>query len=263
MSTVILTLTLFLGQADTQPLAWDNERLELVRQRLQDRWKKSRAFLSVDGRRQEVARYERPLHTFFEPSSDGGRLASVWVWGAKGRPVAVFVQALNPNTRRWGHELVAIANGVSAKMHDGWTWTPDKGLKMTPFKEAPAPAESDVGRLVQMKTLGRRITMTATYGGENFAMRMLPRPIHRYNERESGLIDGALFNFAPGTGPEALLAIECRKSAAAVKWSYGILPLAGAAVTAKLDDEIVWSKGRTTSSRAQEFYSVWLEDDKP
>jgi hypothetical protein len=29
---------------------------------------------------------------------------------------------------------------------------------------------------VQMKTLGRRITMTATYGSENYAMRMLPRP---------------------------------------------------------------------------------------
>ncbi len=76
------------------------------------------------------------------------------------------------------------------------------------------------------------------------------------------MIDGGLFNFAHGTNPEAVMVIECRQLETGLEWSYGFLPLAGAALTAKLDGKIVWSKAGTSSSRAQKFYSVWLETVK-
>lgn len=259
------SLTIAIGQADPKEPPPDEQQLARTREQMRERWKRSRAFVPLDGERKEVPRRDEPIMTYFERARDGGagRLGALWIWGPKGRPVAVFVQALNAETRLWGHELVAIAEGVSTEMHDGWEWSPDSALKMTRFKESAAPGATKAARLVQIKKLARRLTMSETFREQQYTMRMLPRPIYRYQDPDAGLIDGAMFNFALGTGPEALAVIECRQTAAGTEWFYGILPLAGAAVTVKLDDEVVWSKPQTTSSRAQEFYSVWLEKDEP
>jgi hypothetical protein len=90
---------------------------------------------------------------------------------------------------------------------------------------------------------------------------LLPRPVYRYENQKDGLIEGALFIYAHGTNPEALAVIECREESSGAVWSFGFVPLAGAAVTAKLDGETVWSKEATRESRAQEVYSTWLETD--
>jgi hypothetical protein len=161
----------------------------------------------------------------------------------------------------WGYELLALAEGVSVEMHDGWKWSPKSALKMTPFAGAPRPADGDVRRLSQMKSLVEQFSISEEYGGETYELRLLPRPIYRYQDEDDGLIDGALFNFAHGTNPEILAVIECRKEDSGPVWSYGFLPLAGAGVTARLDGKIVWSKEPTRESKAQELYSTWLEEE--
>ena len=127
-------------------------------------------------------------------------------------------------------------------MHDGWEWSPDAALQMTTFNESPRKADGDAARLTQMKAFARRITITEYYRGQNIELRRLPRPIYRYQNEEAGLIDGGLFNFAHGTNPEAITVIECRQLETGSEWSYGFLPLAGAAITAKLDGKTVWSR---------------------
>jgi hypothetical protein len=72
-------------------------------------------------------------------------------------------------------------------------------------------------------------------------------------------MDGAFVLFCHGTNPEALLAIECRQDAGGTVWFYGFVPLAAAEVTARLNDEVVWTKTSTAGPRRQEPYSTWLE----
>ncbi len=53
---------------------------------------------------------------------------------------------------------------------------------------------------------------------------MLPSAVHRYDDRERGLIDGAIFVFAEGTHPEATLFLEAVQSTDEAKpiWQFAI-----------------------------------------
>jgi hypothetical protein len=218
-----------------------------------------RALGRVKGKEQEVERLKDPIFTYSEPTRETGGVGTLWVWGPKGRPVVLLAQSKADERPVWGFELVALSEGVSVVMHDGWRWSPKTALKMTPFADAPPPADSAARRLSQTKRLVEQFSLTEQYRGESFELRLLPNPVYRYQDKEDGLIEGALFNFAHGTNPEILAVIECRKEPSGPVWSYGFLPLAGAAVTAKLDGKTVWTKELTRESRAQEMYSTWLE----
>jgi hypothetical protein len=226
-----------------------------------DRWSKMHALVRVGGKEQEADRLENPIFTYSEPTRETGGGGTVWVWGTTGRPVALLSQSKAEDRPVWGFELVALSEGVSVVMHDGWRWSPKSAVQMTPFAEAPGPADSAVRRLSQMKGLVEQFSLSEQYMGESFELRLLPRPVYRYQDQEEGLIEGALFNFAHGTNPEVLAVIECRNGSSGPVWSYGFLPLAGAAVTARLNGKTVWSKEATRESRAQEMYSTWLETD--
>lgn len=240
----------------------EQEERKQTRQRILDRWNKMRAVLRVADKEREVERRKDPVFTYSEPTRETGGGGMMFVWGTTGRPVALLAQNYANERPVWGFELVALEEGVSVVMHDGWRWTPKSALKMTPFADAPPPADSGVRRLSQMKGLVEQFSLSEQYNNESFELRLLPRPVYRYEDEENDLIDGGLFIFAHGTNPEALGVIECRKEASEKVWSYGFLPLAGAAVTAKLDSKTVWSKEPTRQTRAQELYSTWLETDE-
>jgi hypothetical protein len=159
-----------------------------------------------------------------------------------------------------GFEIVDLTEGVSAVMHDGWKWkAPSACLELKPFTKAPAAAETESLRLIQIKGLARQFEVSELVGEKQFELRLLPTPVHRYRDEARGLVDGAFLLFSHGTNPEALLAIECRRDAAETHWSYGFVPLAAAEVTARLNDEVVWKKESTAGPRRQEPYSTWLE----
>ena len=67
------------------------------------------------------------------------------------------------------------------------------------------------------------------------------RALHRYADPEKGLIDGAIYAFAAGTNPEALLLLEARADdSGRGKWSFGVARMGAASCQAKLDDKVVW-----------------------
>ena len=240
----------------------EKEQRRQTREQMVARWNKLRAFEHVVGKEKEAERVKEPIFTFSEPTRETGHLGTLWVWGTKGRPIALLSQNKAYEKPVWGFELAALSEGVSVVMHDGWKWSPKSALKMSPFKDAPRAADSDAKRLSQMKSLVQKFTITEQYLNESFELRLLPSPIYRYQDEKIGLIDGGLFNFAHGTNPEALAVIECRKETSGTTWSYGFLPLAGAGVTAKLDGNTVWTKEPTRESKAQELYSTWLETNE-
>jgi hypothetical protein len=249
-------------KGDVDQDAAEKEQRRQTREQMMARWNKLRAFEAVAGKEREVDRVQEPIFSFSESTRETGHLGTLWVWGKKGRPVALFTQSKAYGKPVWGFELVALSEGVSVVMHDGWRWSPKSALKMTPFKDAPRAADSDAKRLAQMKSLARQFTLSERYFDEDFELRLLPRPVYRYQDEVVGLIDGALFIFAHGSYPEALAVIECRQETSGPTWSYGFLPLAGAGVTAKLDGKTVWTKEPTRASKAQELYSTWLETNE-
>ena len=248
------------GDADQDSI--EKEQRRQTREQMVARWNKLRAFESASGKEKEIDRVPEPIFTFSEPTRETGHLGTLWVWGTKGRPVALLSQNKAYAKPVWGFELAALSEGVSVVMHDGWRWSPKSALKMSPFKNVPRAADSDARRLSQMKSLAQQFTVTEQYMDESFELRLLPSPIYRYQDEKIGLIDGALFNFAHETNPEALAVIECRKKTSGPTWSFGFLPLAGAGVIAKLDGNTVWTKEPTRESKSQELYSTWFETNE-
>jgi hypothetical protein len=64
-----------------------------TRQRMLDRWNTMRALLRVAGKEQESARLKDPIFSYAEPTRETGGVGTVWVWGTRGRPVALLTQS--------------------------------------------------------------------------------------------------------------------------------------------------------------------------
>ena len=90
-------------------------------------------------------------------------------------------------------------------------------------------------------------------------LRLLPQPLYRYESTDPEVVDGALFGFvtSAGTDPEALLAIEARKSAptSGPVWQYGI---------ARFTDLQLWvrHRGKEVFSAPPVLYNLPYEDPK-
>ncbi|MEJ7636549.1 MAG: hypothetical protein WKF75_00805 [Singulisphaera sp.] len=169
-----------------------------------------------------------PLHRWSDPTrefSDG----SLWAFGTAGRPVALATMELYGDPKgitNWAYELIALAPGpivgesggryasvnvpfhprVGGPLH----WMPEgQGVEMREVADPTAPGKSESQRLRQMKAIANRITARETGANENDGLktelRLMPRPIHRYADPDSGLVDGAFFLSAYGTNPELLV----------------------------------------------------------
>lgn len=88
----------------------------------------------------------------------------------------------------------------------------------------------------------------------------MPRPIQRYSDKSSGLIDGAMFVYAWGTNPETIVVVEFQQKGARKTWLYGLLPLTVARVEAKLDEQNVWTRPHAYQPRRQDTYTAYAAD---
>jgi hypothetical protein len=71
---------------------------------------------------------------------------------------------------------------------------------------------------------------------------LLSQPIHRFAADKAGIVDGALFAFAEGTDPEALLLLEAvRGEGQSLAWRYTLARLTSRPLEADLDEGRVWS----------------------
>jgi len=207
---------------------------------------------SLDVRRgkeepQRIELVEAALLRYSSPGGDTGTAdGSIWAWGKRGRPAAltaVFFQRLAGGNEKWSCELLSLSEGpVAVESAAGWKWTPARSeLRWHPVSGAPAVAENEAERGRQMKDLARRFTASATYHeGRTDQLRLMIRAIHRYADPDNGLIDGAIYAFASGTNPEALLLLEARSSGGRAAWHFSFARMGAGTGEARLDDKIVW-----------------------
>lgn len=176
--------------------------------------------------------------------------ATLWIWGAHGRPAATISIAAERADRSspsyWAYELTTLSPSRLRAEGADWMWTPSgAGLKFHAFKDGPTPAKSEAGRLREMKAFTRRFDGYGLYGANGkrrIAMRVLPTPIHRYKDAGHGITDGTVFMLSGDTDPEILLMIELAQGAdGKPQWQYALNRISSGGLHVQLDGKEVWS----------------------
>jgi len=167
---------------------------------------------------------------------------ATFVWTRDGRPEAIA--CVWENSGSWAHAFHSLSNSRLVARHNAQTfWQTEKpGIEFTPFPDAPEPADSAARRLVQMKDLARRFKCRLSGANrDSEELRLLPRPLYRYQTERTDLDDGALFSFVQGTDPEVVVVIEAARHDGKSAWRYALTRRTGYAVEADLDGKPNWS----------------------
>jgi hypothetical protein len=109
--------------------------------------------------------------------------------------------------------------------------------------DAPRPAERPVQRLAQMRELARDFKAATTKSGSPHDLRLLTQPLYRYEDKASNILDGALFAFAEGNDPEALLHLAAAPTGDGKghQWHYTLARLTTFPVVVRLHDREVFA----------------------
>jgi hypothetical protein len=219
------------------------------------------------GEHELLQRLEEPVYRFDDPArrfSDG----AVWAWGRSGRPAALLTLAKQPAPEggfRWLLELTSLApEPISATAPELPKWEPSRaGIAMQTFPATPLPGDDAKKRLRQMRELVRQIKAREFFAPDDqptrqrYELRVLPQPVHRYADPNSGLIDGGMFIIAYGVNPELVLLVEARHPASSKpEWYYGVARISIAQVHLDFAGKEIWSHPGGLSSGPTDIY--WL-----
>ena len=95
------------------------------------------------------------------------------------------------------------------------------------------PDKALVKRLAQMKRIAEAVSVVDAWTTdiltptEDYVLRMLPHPIHRYSSEKHGIADGAIFAFGQGTNPEAIVQTEAIKTDHGMRWRCAVSRMTG------------------------------------
>ncbi len=182
---------------------------------------------------QPIMKWSNPART----NEDG----AVFLWLKDGRPEVIgSLFTYKIDRVRTKHEFQSLATGPLKGIYRGaeaWN-APAAGVVFAPVPGAPEPAESSRQRLVQLKALAREFTAKLTDKDQQATeLRLLPQPLHHYEPASGDVRDGAIFSFAIGTDPEALLLLEMRRAGDVWRWEYAFARFHYDAITA-------WHQGK-------------------
>ncbi len=150
---------------------------------------------------------------------------AVFLWLADGRPevVASFYRYTYEGKTVQDEEFQSLSvTGLTASRDGRDVWSPPKeGLSFAPIAGAPRPAATPAERLRQMRALAQEFRAFFDVPEDKSELRLLPKPLYRYETNRPDLLDGALFAFVLATDPEVLLVIEARPADGTPIWQYG------------------------------------------
>ncbi|MEK6257425.1 MAG: hypothetical protein AABP62_02300 [Planctomycetota bacterium] len=170
--------------------------------------------------------------------------AGIWLWTERGRPAAAMkVEYYQPGVhpRPWLYCFASLSSElVAAEWEDNPTFQARKpGVIWKTLDDTPATTRP--ARLVQMRDIARRFAAELQEPNLNkdvHQMRLLTRPLYRYDDGLADAVDGAVFGFTgTGTNPDLLLLLELSKEGG---WQFGVAGMTAAGVTVRLKDNVVW-----------------------
>ncbi len=177
--------------------------------------------------------------------------AMLVVWPHNGRPVAMA--SLYPWDAKMNHEFDSLSRGtrLTARDKDRVIWSPGTGgVEFKDVPKGPKPAKTAPDRLRQMKAIAEGFTARMTGwqadDSDQEALRLLPRPLYRYDftaakDPDPMLLDGALFAYVQGTDPEVVLVLEAVGTAAQADWQYAFARATSGGLEVKAGDAVVWT----------------------
>lgn len=185
-----------------------------------------------------------PVLRWTNPTRRGGN-GAVFLWVANGRPEAVasFYQFKYNGLLYEDHEFQSLAStALTAESEGRKVWFPSEpGVTLARIPDAPAPASAPAERPRQLRTLASHFKAFIDLpAGKASELRLLPRPLYRFQSDRTDRPDGALFAFVEATDPEVLLLIEAGAEDGVAVWRYGLARMSMAPLHAKFKGKVVW-----------------------
>jgi hypothetical protein len=201
-----------------------------------------------------------------------GEDGAVFVWLKDGRPEvigSVFEYTLREQRVR-KHAFHSLSDQpIIASFNDVEIWSPKAaGVNFAVVPDVEPPADNPRRRLTQMRELARQFSAELIDLREGKSeLRLMSQPLIRYEPTAGPTQDGAIFAFAVGTDPEAMLLLEARKSGETTRWEYAFARFHFVTLTAKHNGKQVWQVepdrgmtraafGRDDPQREKVYYSV-------
>jgi hypothetical protein len=189
----------------------------------------------------------------FSNAVGGTRDGALYLWTNHGRPQAIL-KLYTYNNRNYSHALLSLSeNDFVAQRYGKAFWSPSEpGIKLHEIPDAPKPAATAEERLRQMKSLSAKFGASYTAldsDGKPFELRILTQPLLRYETDDDFGADGALYGYVQSTAPVALLLLESRQTSGGHRWHYAFSSLTSGLVTARYEDQEVFSLRRGNTYR--------------
>lgn len=223
--------------ATTQPDAAANNLEQLKRAAA-----RYRIAVGADGAR-ELAVVPEPVLSWTNPLRRTFAGAT-FVWVADGRPEVVgsLYRFTEDGRTVEDDEFQSLSTtSVTATRSNQQVWAPrEPGIVLAPIPGAPTPSRSPSERLRQMRALANEFHAFVDTDNDKTELRLLPKPLYRYQTNGAELLEGALFAFVLTTDPEVLLAIEARQVEGKPVWHFGFARMSMINLRAKHKDRDVW-----------------------
>lgn len=186
---------------------------------------------------------EKPVVYYSNPAREQGTSDGLTLlWLQRELPIAVSSFSLRRPNDSLRFECVSFSESSLEFSRNGVvTWAPPSwqtGPQTLPV--STPPASSETRRLSQFRQLARKFDASCTRRGEVTPLRLLPQPLYRFRDTETGVVDGALFAFVISNDPELLLRLEAVENDGALVWKYSFARMTSLEVKVELDGSVVW-----------------------
>lgn len=240
----LLLLSLSVSLTADEPVGKEKderqEQLRFMRARAEE-FKLAR----VDADEAPLTLSDKAILRYSNPERDLGSTDGVtYLWLDGQRPIAVSSFSIRRPNDSGRCEFTTFSDKpLRCTKQETELWRPDVPESLRTPLDVEPPTDSATRRLFQMKALSRQFEATCFHprSKEATRLRLLDRPLYRYEDRKTGVLDGCLFAFAVSNDPELLILIEAiQNEGEPPSWVYSIGPMTSWAQTVNLNDEQVW-----------------------
>lgn len=233
--------------AQDRELAQNEAWLQTLFQKEAQRWE----MWVGPGQKRKAEIVAEPVFRWQNLSRANGQSGAMFVWNDDGRPVVIGGVFSNPENKRRiiMHEFHALGpDRLFPVFRDSQSkWLPGAGVTLNPLPESPNVEDTAAKRTLQMRTIARNFSANTTDAeGQRWELRLLPRPLYRYDKPQGNVIDGALLAFVSdaGTDPEIILVLEARREDDRTAWHYRTVRMSISDLFVDYQGERIWTSLR-------------------